>query len=807
MANRKLRGLLAGLLLAALVLSLAACGSGSEPGGQSAAQEKDTVFVPEDVKLPYVAGTVSGGLIVGEDLFVTDAVYETVEEEYGGFPLETSRYRYSLYRGTLGETEAVSLSAFQPSPLPEGMSGSVSVRLRGPGEDGGLWVQEDLNYYSFDPPADFDPEKEELWDYRTPSRSERLFRLLDRDGAELRRIDWKELEAQLTLDPAKDSSPATAFDAQGSVYVNTSGGVTVFDSSLKRLFSLEAENRGGGVVPLGDGSMALVCYGQGVGNRSLQLRRIDLKARDWGESYELPSNAYEVYGGGGDYLFFYNSGEGLYGWPKGAREGRKLFSWLTAGLDQSGIQMLCMLDDGRMAILNRDFENRASNGNPLPRLTLLTETDRSLVPESEKTVLTYATLVLDMTTENMIRKFNRESEDCAIQARVYTEICGGDYMAARQLMTTEMIGGNMPDILDASSAPLLRLANQKMLEDLWPWIENDPELGREALMERVLDAASIDGKLYHVFQDFQIATVKGARSVVGDRMGWTLEDMLAAWETMPEGCLLFSPSMSRATMLNYMLRNNLDKLVDWAAGQCHFDSEEFKALLEFCSLFPAQGIDSAEDPSDLMAAGRQMLSVDTIFDLEKIQLDEAIFGGAVSYIGYPTLDGSCGSSFSPGMTPDLAMSASCKDKEGAWAFIRQLLLSRYEGMSFDNHPLNSLPVNKVDFEWIKEKYMTPVYRLGPDGEPLKRKDGSLIEDSTTSLGSGNVRVNVYATTQEQFDQIMALYNAVDRMSAYDETLAGIVSERAEAYFDGTRSLEETVKLIQSSASLYINESR
>lgn len=60
-------------------------------------------------------------------------------------------------------------------------------------------------------------------------------------------------------------------------------------------------------------------------------------------------------------------------------------------------------------------------------------------------------------------------------------------------------------------------------------------------------------------------------------------------------------------------------------------------------------------------------------------------------------------------------------------------------------------------------------------------------------------------TQEQYDQIMQLYNDTNTIYWEDNDLWEIISEQAQAYFAGDKSLAETVKLIQSRAELYVNE--
>ena len=730
--------------------------------------------------------------------------------EIDSFSFEDEVYRYSLYKSGLGGETAEALSAYEPLPLPEGMSGSAGASILGPAAGGGLWVQENQTCYSFELPQGFDPAADDRWAYRTASETRRFYRLLDTEGRELGRVNASALAEVLCVDLDTATVFEPAFDADGRIYITTKNAVYVLSPTLELLFTLEGENMSGGAVRLPDGGMAQYTYVRSAAGGSQQLRRIDPEAKAWGESLELPSGVYEVYGGSGDFLFYYSSGDGLYGWEESAGQARKLFSWLDADLNQNGLVFISQLADGRLAIMSHDWEWNDDGSWPL-RLALLTETDSALAPRDGRTVLTMGTVYLWPDAEKLIQSFNHSSDKYYIQARVYYELAGGeDFSAATNLLTTELNAGKVPDILYVENIPLLQMGARGMLEDLWPWIDSDPDLGREALMTRVLDAASQDGKLYHVFDSFEFETLVGAASVVGDRTGWTFADMTAAWETMPEGCCLLSPSIGPAELLSCLLPANLDKLVDRDSGQCRFDSEEFRALLELCASVHPEDYrydPDYSDPADLIAAGEELLDREYLSGFDILQLHKAIFGGEVSYVGYPTLDGSCGSSFNPGsMGLHFAMSASCKDKEGAWAFMRQALLSQYASRTLEDAPsFTEFRVNRADFEWMAKKAMTPQYKTDKQGNLVLNDAGEPIEISNSSHGRGHISVDIYATSQEEYDQLMALYNAVDRMNGYDTTLYSIVAERAAAYFAGDRSLDETVKLIQSAAGLYLSE--
>ena len=296
----------------------------------------------------------------------------------------------------------------------------------------------------------------------------------------------------------------------------------------------------------------------------------------------------------------------------------------------------------------------------------------------------------------------------------------------------------------------------------------------------------------------------GATSVVGDRMSWTVADMEAALATMPDGCQLFGQGNTKEGMLSNVLAMNLDNFVNWDDGTCSFDSENLISLLEFCNTFPLEYDYNNEeyvDDATRVQNGQQMLMDLYLSDLADMQLYKAIFNGDFSFIGYPMEDGSVGSSFM--ISSGMAMSTTCKDKEGAWSFMRELLLPQsdeedwWSGYEFY--------VNKQDFDKAMEEAMTPEYELDENGDPVLDENGNPIEISTMGYGMGDIMVDIYATSQEEYDQFMALYNAIDSIYSYDQEIYNIVNSEAQGFFNGDKTAQDAARQIQSRVTLYINE--
>ena len=802
------------LLSLCLVLGLAACGSG-DGQKEDTAQLSGTVYVPEFIDLDLNLGknaNIRNGCTDGQSVYVMVSI--SPDWEAG----EEGDTRYEIYRLPLDGGEPEKLENFQIPPAPEGYDSSYSYadNLRA-GAEGTLWVNVSISAQKYDLPEGFDPEKDNIWEYDLLDSIDSEYQMqLDSTGNVISQVNTSDLAEKAGVEYVY--SDYLLFDKDGDLYVGADGKIVVLDPSMNVRFVLEDESLwGDSLVLLADGTVGARLTINDVTNSSIsrQLRVIDKSAENWGTGYDLPSSAYELYTGAGDYLFYYQRNEVLYGYNASAAEGEdrevRLLSWIDADMAVDSLEFFSFLEDGRLVVMSRAWGSGLSGSDET--LAVLTPTDRSTLPE--KTTLTYATMYLGQDERNRIVNFNRTNPNYRIEVTDYSEFnTDDDYQAGIQKLNTEIVAGTVPDIISVSNLPIRQYGARGFLEDLWPYIDKDPDLGRDQLMERVFNAAEQDGKLFQIFDEFAISTIAGATSVVGDRMSWTLEDLKAALATMPEGCAIFSESDTKSNILSYVVSMNLDSFLDWDNGQCHFDSPEFKSMLEFCNNFPAEydwpADGDYDDEPTRVAEGRQMLMHETVSNFQDIQMHKAIFGGSVSYIGFPMEDGSVGSVFST--YSGLAMSSACKDKDGAWTFLREILLPKYADSDSEDVGFwgmgNNFPTNKADFEWYAEKSMTPAgYETDEEGNQILDENGNPIETSNSGWSWGTVDISIYATKQEEYDQIMALYNAVDRMSSTDMSVMEIVSDVSGSYFAGDRDLDDTTAQIQNRVSLYINEQR
>lgn len=426
---------------------------------------------------------------------------------------------------------------------------------------------------------------------------------------------------------------------------------------------------------------------------------------------------------------------------------------------------------------------------------------------SEVTTLIYANLTDGGADSGgvdraAVDQFNRTHTDVKIEVRNYFD---EDSSSGKDRLFTEIAAGKVPDIIDlgndltfSTRLPYRTLVQKGLLENLWPYIENDPDLGREGIVEAPLKAAEVDGGLYAIFNRVSINTLIGAESVVGDRNSWTLEDLQEAFAAMPENSTILQFFFTRYDMFYYMFQMSIDSYVDWETGECTFTGEKFKAALEFINSFPDNTdtlyTDYEEmniEATDRRIHGRQMLSTCDLSYPYEIQALDAYYGldGHAAFIGYPTEDGTAGSSFQI-HGARLALSSTCKNKEAAWEFLRQLLLPQYKNTTLlEQNTLSGFPVNRADYDL------------------LKKLDMEIGRKATTVSYSYGPLIKIQKATMEEFQRYEDFINHVDKIDLYDGEIYGIVLELAGAYFAGDKTLDETVDLIQRRVTLYVNEAR
>ena len=324
-------------------------------------------------------------------------------------------------------------------------------------------------------------------------------------------------------------------------------------------------------------------------------------------------------------------------------------------------------------------------------------------------------------------------------------------------------------------------------------------------MQSVLNAVQTDGKLYQLPTSFQVVSAAGKREIVGGYDSWTLDAVEDALAKLPEGATVFNVDYTKSHVLYLCVANALSRFVDWKSGTCSFDSDEFKAFLQFANTFPDEfdttNFDFDEYRSDYRRVGQnqQLLANIAFASFDDIYYQFAAMDNDVCFVGYPGASDGLGSGFVP--LGSICMTTACKDKDGAWSFIRALLSEDAQMQA------TAFPMLKSAFEKQADKAMQQDYATDENGEQVLDASGNPIPVLLYTIGFFNETVDVYAVTPEQYKDVCDLIVQTTSVFTFDESLMTIVNEEAAGYFAGSKTLDETAAMIQNRASLYVAEQK
>ncbi len=624
-------------------------------------------------------------------------------------------------------------------------------------------------------------------------------RSFDRDGNELT-IAPVEVAADSWLDAYH-----MALDDKGNLIVPFNQGLRAIGLDGQDAYQISVNGYVSNVVRLPDGRIAVFSSG----DTEQLVSFLDTENGKLVDGVPFSFDSYNVLTGGGDYDFYFTNGAYFYGYKLGEAEPVKLFNWISCDVNSSRVTVIDVTEDGAVVGVMTDYSS--SDSTYSTELVTIRQVPYDSVPHKQS--ISMAVLYLEYNVQDMIIDYNRHSDQYRIDVIDYSEYGVDDSgnNAGLTKLNTEILSGTMPDILCLSSLNYRQLANKGLLEDLYPYIDSDPDLDRADFFPNVLSALEVDGKLCSTVSSFFISSAIGSASVVGDTPGWTYEQFNEALASMPDGCTAFDQYVTRDNILSTCLALDMADYVDWSTGTVSFDSENFIKLLSFANSFPSEfdwenyDWSAEESTEERLAQGRQMLVQTSAYSIEDIFYNNyaQFMGGDITYIGYPTAHGT-GNMISFSGDSGYAISSKSPNKDAAWQFLRTFFTSEYQ-----TENVYSLPSRLDVFDAKAAEACTVKYEKNSDGQFLLDDAGEKIPIVRSSLWNKDTQQieEIYALTEDQVQQIRELILTTTKVADYNQEILDIVQEQAAPFFAGQKTAEEVAKLVQSKANIYVNEQR
>ena len=479
-----------------------------------------------------------------------------------------------------------------------------------------------------------------------------------------------------------------------------------------------------------------------------ELRAFDAKTLTPLEAQTLPSGTAGL-GLGEDGTFLLTNSDGLSSYDLASGKVQTIASWRELGAQADAEQIF--RTDGGYVLFS-------------PNEAALTLVLWKVGAGSAKQVLTLA-VAADCPVwyefTQLFENFSLSQQEYQIDYTIYSGSPYGD-AEPMDVLRTKIMAGQSPDLFafysDGNQAP--PLAPRAVCADLRELL---PDVTEDSLLPGLFDLLTQDGALYVLPLTVRVDTLIMPSNLI-DSPGVTLEDLETAREKMPEDWVPVDSWNTPGNLFGLTAAFCIGRFVDRETGTCRFETQEFIDILDWCKNWGGDGSTPEAPEKTLMKLG-WISSLSWLASREDIA-KEWFDGAGYTYAGYPVGEG--GSAYL--VLTSLGVSTSCQNLAGAKAFLAYCFSGKQE---------SGLPAN---MEVLREELAQ--YKAG------NRTDWY-----------GEVE-NISEADEAKF---LELLSSVTVLEGMDQALENILSEEADAYFAGAATAQQAAKIIQSRASLYLQE--
>lgn len=476
-----------------------------------------------------------------------------------------------------------------------------------------------------------------------------------------------------------------------------------------------------------------------------------------GENYTCSIKPLQLYNGYVNGVLL-RDGEGLWALEPENGELRQLWRWSEDYIQIDGDNMdSCYPGDGTLMILLSEQGNYGLERNSKPVATFASIGFESADEYPGKQEITLATVKDQQSQKDdrlylLVNWYNRDSREYKVR------------IVQEKDLEMKFIKGECEDLIELTNMYAGHLAKNGAFEDLTPYYEASGIVSGEDILEAAAEASRIRGKNVSVIPSFRIMTMRGREAV--DSEDWDVRKFLE----MGRENLMFAEQNPMYALTFCMGIKYGEHFIDYENKECHFDSEEFRRILEGCAGWPEYGLFQ-----EGLSYSTNFEDGDWFFDTVSIRSAWDIFYEddekyIEKLIGYPGWEGP-----EYRFYPDnvFAINSTSKNKEGAWDFLEYLMSDRLqERIDW------GFPSRKDSFEaYVNEIYV-----------PFNNKYVITPGEKEFAAIRKMVEASVYDSEVEVLNPVWE-----------------IVTEEAGMYFAGDATLEDTVSKIQNRVQLYLDE--
>lgn len=383
-------------------------------------------------------------------------------------------------------------------------------------------------------------------------------------------------------------------------------------------------------------------------------------------------------------------------------------------------------------------------------------------------------------------------------------------------VSNDIMSGAGADIYAMDILPYLKYAKGGYLEDLAPYMENDPEFNFSEYKKNVIDAVKYNGKQlimpldysFNLFTYNKDIIPEGKEALFPNKDLFSLSDIIntgkqeldnGSYATEDEVKIL---NFEKTQLFRTLFEDSYKRFVNHENNTADFNSQSFINLLQSVQEISDSGYinedyfsgnahqDITFEQIQVMMSKPYLFSFDGSYSLLRFIADNKpeIFYNSISstsenseLLGIKTNEDQNveGTYFHL-----LGMNANSKNKQTAWAFIKFLLSEEMQNSNniFSTPVHNGARAEKARLEVLGELYDSPEQRTNQE---LTEEQKAVYDEYLSLLEAYSDMINAY--------------------TPIDTKIWQIVQDECEPYFKGNKTAEQVAEAIQGRVNLYMNE--
>ena len=374
--------------------------------------------------------------------------------------------------------------------------------------------------------------------------------------------------------------------------------------------------------------------------------------------------------------------------------------------------------------------------------------------DSEKSVL-----------RSLIQSYNLSGAPVSIEILNYAD--GAESRAdAVTRMTTELLAGNVPDLLDCSDLSGAQYAGYAKNGILLP-LDGMPDA---ELLSGILKPCYVDGKLYSVVGAFALDPLFGPAEKLGASLETSALDVLLG--AVPDVSFFWGGE----DLLSVYCRHAAEQYLDYDTQTASFESEKFLNILTACAAV------SSAPPAPDSIMQQPMRSVSMYRSMQSQWYQQTGDAFRVLALGE---DG--GTAYQPIL--QLGVCAGSAMREAAQEALRGMLQEGFQQTITD-----AFPVCRAALRTLMQKEI----------------DAQAVEQQTAIREEGRVEIGeagdlAFLFDEAAADDLMNVLEHADCRSCGSQEILTIILDEADAYFKGRKTAQEAVQVMDRRAALFIAE--